>query len=522
MNSTSISRCRYNNVGTMFGIAFLILPALSFTTPAYSAGGVGHYYIARAAVEQIMQSSSLPQQFKEALKDPSCRNSFCNGAIAPDLACIVDQAHHGRTTKIFTKLLDNAETALQQAQSLPDGNPSKPGKVKEAMKGVCFSIGWLSHCATDIAIHPKVNARCGDAYEFCNTGKKGVHTADEIQFSRYLADTYKKPDWKIAFDIPYQLVSKSSNVTEQKLQSSVKVMRMKLIAELAAMQKVTLPKSDLQKQWQALAGKSIQDTVRFASSPGLFQDYDLDYGPIVTDDFRELRKECIEINDGKVPEQWGRENLNWWGIVKSMNPSARHQKLIELIKGQQPVDTRQIIITPGGSISADYYVNGIKLVPYQGNVMKMPADGVLKVQVSANTGKKWRCDKKSEYTGSSVQILKQDPYALHYRSTFRNKPYEYDLSLISEKYTWKPSYTWNTRYGAGTGKSYSSGIHPKVKDDCFEWKLPKIDKIQGGKEYLNLFVTADLDWNYYTSEEGPKTVSEQNIALGLKVEIAAE
>lgn len=500
-------------------IPFVFILALFIAVPAFSAGGVGHYYVARVSVAKIMQSPNVPPEFKEALKDPSYLNSFCNGAIAPDLECLVQKSHHGKTTVLFGKLLDDAEVAYEKAQKLPDSDPKKKAKVREALKGICFAVGWLSHCATDIDVHPKVNARAGDGYEFCDTGKKGVHTAAEIQLSRYLANTYKKPDWKIAFDIPYALVAKSSGISEQKLQASVKTMRMKLSAEALAMSKVTISKADLAKEWSGAAGKSINDTVSYVADPGLFKDYDLDYGPIGTEEFRELRKECIGINDGKVPSKWGKEYLNWWNIVRNMNQSARHQKLIELIKGRQPADPRQIIIRVKGSIPADYYVNGMKIVEYQDNVMQMPGNGILKIQVSANTGKKWRCARKTEYTGSNVKIIEQTPYSLHYTSISRNMPFEYNLSLISETYTWSPAYTWNTRYGAGTGRAYSSGVNPKVKNDVFEWKLPQIDKIQGGRELLMLWITADLDWNFYSTTEGRPNASERNIRLGLEVEI---
>jgi len=328
------SNSRYRRWSPL-GFVLLFISALFIATLAYSAGGVGHYYISRVSVGSIMQSPDVPPQFKEALRDPEYLNSFCNGAIAPDLECLVQKSHHDRTTRLFGNLLDDAEIAFQKVQDLPDSDPSKPGRIREAMKGLCFAIGWLSHCAADIAIHPNVNARSGDAYEFCDTGKKGVHTAAEIQLSRYLADTFKRPDWKIAFDIPYWLVSKSSGVSEQKLKASVEVMRMKLMAELYAMDKVTISISDLRKEWQEVSQKSISDTLSFVSNPGLFKDYDLDYGPISTNDFKELRKECIGINDGKVPDHWGREYLNWWEIVRNLAPESRHAKLVELIKGRQ-------------------------------------------------------------------------------------------------------------------------------------------------------------------------------------------
>jgi hypothetical protein len=205
-----------------------------------------------------------------------------------------------------------------------------------------------------------------------------------------------------------------------------------------------------------------------------------------------------------------------------MAASARHDKLIELIKGPQPVDARRIIVRGQGSITADIYVNGVRLVDFQDSVMQMPANRILRVQISADTGYKSRCARKSEYRGRDVRVLKQTAYSLHYTSTYKNQPYEYDLSLLSESYTWEPAYTWNTRYGAGTGKAYSTGAHPNVKNNVFEWKLPQIDRIQGGKEFLHLFIKANLDWSLNVTGEGRTTKSEHNISLGLKVEIPVE
>lgn len=309
--------------------------ALLLAVPAYPAGGAGHYYVARASAERIMQSQGMRADFREALKDPLCLNAFCNGAIAPDLGCLSDQSHHGDTSRLFTAMLGDAETALQQAQQLPDDDPSKPEKTKEAMKGICFAFGWLSHCATDIAVHPKVNARTGDAYEFCDTSKKAKHAIIEIQLSRYLAKTLKKPGWKISFDIPTWLVAKSSGASEKQLRNSVKTMRLKLKAELIAADNVGISYSELEKEWKGPSQRAIDDTVAFVTAPCNFSAYDLDYGPISTTDFRELRKECIGINDGKLPEGWGREYVNWWETVKAMTPTARHSKLIEMIKGPE-------------------------------------------------------------------------------------------------------------------------------------------------------------------------------------------
>lgn len=498
----------------------VVAATLLTCTSAICAGGVGHYYVARVSAARIMQSPDVPLEFRQALKDPASLNAFCNGAIAPDLECLVDKSHHGKTTRLFGKLLDTAMVALQEAEEMPDV-PAKAAKVKEASKSLCFAAGWLSHCATDFAVHPTVNARAGDVYEFCSTAQKGIHTTAEIQLSRHLANTYKKPDWKIAFDIPCELVSKASGVSDKQLKASVKVMRMKLAAELLAMDKVTIPKTSLAKEWETVVGKAIEDTVAYVASPGLFKDYDLDYGPISTADLKELRVECIGINEGKLPSQWGKEYMNWWSIVQPMNATARHDKLVELIKGRQALDGRQIIVTPGGSIEADFYVNGVNMACNRPTVLKMPANGILRVQVSADTGKKWRCRTRSSYTGNNVRVIEQTPYSLHYTSTSRNKPYEYDLSLRSETYSWRTAYTWNTRYGAGTGTAYSTGKHPRVKNDVYEWKLPRIDKIQGGKEYLYLHIEANLDWDFYTTDQPKKIESERNIMLVLKVEMPA-
>lgn len=442
-----------------------------FTAPAGAAGGVGHFYIATAAAERIASSPDVPEELRDALKDASCLNAFRNGAIAPDLACLAEMAHYGDTMRIPGRLIDVAEEAFDSASRLPDSDPSRAGKMKEAMKALCFACGWLSHCAADVAVHPKVNARAGDAYEYCDKAQKGIHTAAEVQLSKYLQTALRTTD-KISFDIPYWLVAKASGVSEQQLQASVKTMRMKLIGELALMGQVKIPIAELRKEWHDVGQKCVSDTVLYIADPDQFRGYGLDYGPISTADFRGLREECIGINDGRIPTQWGREYMNWWNLVRHLPADQRHARLVELIKGRdtEQAGKREVVVKTTGPIAQLIWVNDTEIVYGKNHVIRVPKSGLLKIRVLCESSSRRECNKK-EYVGENVRVLEQSPYILHYTSRRGDTPYEYHLSLVEE------TYTWQAREGKGT--VYSSGVHPKVKNDMFDWAVPVVKKTPG-------------------------------------------
>ncbi len=68
-----------------------------------------------------------------------------------------DMFHYRRTYQFARKLFENALSA--------DMDPSKdPGEPSRVPKQQAFALGWMSHCATDVAGHPFTNAKCGGPY----------------------------------------------------------------------------------------------------------------------------------------------------------------------------------------------------------------------------------------------------------------------------------------------------------------------------------------------------------------------
>src|SRR5262249_55895780 len=66
-----------------------------------------------------------------------------------------DMFHYRKTYQFARQLYANA---LLADDSLPAGEPSRVPKQQ------AFALGWMSHCATDVAAHPFTNAKCGGPY----------------------------------------------------------------------------------------------------------------------------------------------------------------------------------------------------------------------------------------------------------------------------------------------------------------------------------------------------------------------
>lgn len=78
---------------------------------------------------------------------PETRNAFRHGALGPDMgffpgadATLSRLAHHARPASLTRALVAEARTHAERA----------------------FAWGWLTHVLADAAIHPLVNARCGE------------------------------------------------------------------------------------------------------------------------------------------------------------------------------------------------------------------------------------------------------------------------------------------------------------------------------------------------------------------------
>lgn len=501
-------------VRTLIRVLVCVFAILALMPQVHAAGPAGHYYIAKRAAERMIQMPDA-DELGDLLKDPSCLNAFCNGAIAPDLECVCAQAHYGKTTKIPMALLDTAENAYEAAAKLPDSDSTKTAKLREAEKAMCFGLGWISHMATDLAVHPPVNARTGDCYEYNDAGGKRIHAAAEVQFTQYLLKTLKKPDDKITFDIPYWLMTKATGKSQQDLQTSVGKMRMKIIGELGLAGQVTIPLEELRKEWQGVLQQSMNDTVSFIMNPESLEDWDLDCGRISTDNFKALRAECVQINDGKVPQKWGKEYMNWWEQVKNLQPQPRHQRLVELIKGEQAYQAgrKEVLVR---NISGGYiWVNDKEIKSGTNNIVQVPSSGLLKIRVLTDNTYRALCIKR-EYRGENARVITQNPFELHYTSTLYGRPFEHRTFLLRE------TFRWNT-YDTG-GKVSSSGVHPGVTNDVLEWKVPFVKKTSwmSSKSFV-ISLESDCEWSQFQTGNRPEQVNlTTDPRMSLKIEVEAE
>lgn len=74
-----------------------------------------------------------------------------------------DAFHYRKTYQFARRLYANALKAdeVKDDEGKPDKPANEPSRVP---KQQAFALGWMSHCATDVAAHPWTNAKCGGPY----------------------------------------------------------------------------------------------------------------------------------------------------------------------------------------------------------------------------------------------------------------------------------------------------------------------------------------------------------------------
>ena len=299
---------------------FGIVIAVSIIQSARAAGPYGHFIIAKRTTDNILSGSqNAPPELRAALADPDCRRAFYGGSVAPD-AC-AKPSHYGNTADLAHKMLATAKTDLDAAELSGDAKA-----IKEAQVELAFSYGWLSHCATDLDVHPKVNRYTTDAYSYTDLGEKLVHGGVETQLDYYLYKNYKKPDDKYSIKIPFDFLSRATNVPVKKLEKETKILNLKVMGELLWKNKVTLTNKELEATWDDTVKDCFNDTLKFINDPDQFQNWDLDSGRISTEDFRKLREQAIAENGGKLPKDWSKTYLQRYekskGVTQSGKPST--------------------------------------------------------------------------------------------------------------------------------------------------------------------------------------------------------
>ncbi|MBK8979876.1 MAG: zinc dependent phospholipase C family protein [Planctomycetes bacterium] len=99
-----------------------------------------HFQLARAGLRALEERGLTASE-------PAVRNAFFTGSMGPDMGYFpggdvfaTDLAHYVDTGTLARTLIESAETDLERA----------------------FAWGWLTHVLGDLAVHPLINAACGE------------------------------------------------------------------------------------------------------------------------------------------------------------------------------------------------------------------------------------------------------------------------------------------------------------------------------------------------------------------------
>ena len=491
---------------------------ISIASGSFAAGAFGHYIIARRAADTLAVSAQSPAELKDALNDPDCMAAFCSGAVAPDLGAVNEPAHYTDITGLPNKLRDTAEQHLKDARSLDDSDPNKAAKVKAAQKELAFSYGWLSHCGTDMAIHPIVNAMVGEAWPYSSTAEKGVHTFQEGMMDVIVNDTLKQPGDKIVFDVPYNFLSACSGQSVDALKKSALTLGAKLTLERVT-SKAPLPDSVLEK-WKKGLTKAQLGTLLFVTYPNELKDWNLDIGGgMTTQEFERLRTAAIELNGGTLPENWGEQYINWFNKTRGMTGDKFRETLIKLIKGEDVPNVNMmdlieyktnVTVHLTGEYLLKVFVNG-KEIPADKDVMVVPTGGSRKLTVRAmmNGLKRQYClDKRNEeFDGPASE---RTPYVYHAKLEDYNGVKVTKYEVTSETYEWLIPPDKQIKIA-------SSGVYPKVVNDIVEWTVPDECKREMGvaPQGYSIRIEGRTEWSVSVTGSDPKTGNDVETGTGV-------
>lgn len=492
---------------------FIIL-AMS-VSPAFAAGAYSHFYIGKRAGEALMENPNAPADLRDALREPDCLNAFASGAVSPDLGSLDKLGHYNKTTAIPRKLIETAKSNLTQANSLPDSDPTKPAKIKEAQKELAFSYGWLSHCAADLNVHPEVNKVVGDAYTHMPILGKGVHAGQEVQLDYYINETLREEGEKINYDIPYSFVAACTGQSEEALRGNARTLRAKMVGEIVAIGNIVdVGMNVLEERWGEIIRRSLAETAEFVEYPDRFQDWDLDVGRMTTEEFESLRTAFIEENGGKLPECWGRKYPEWYSKLKGLTGEklrAAIRKLLDnpdaVIDEEEAPPVSEPPRTPGTksykveastiNINMKLFVNGKELLPGKSVTIATDVDKPITFRAMVYDYRRDFCLTEKFQPGEKVEIFSRTPYLYHYKLYKETYTYEPTWRVTRETYKWKISKELSP------GKAYSSGAYPTVENDAYDWIVPSFweekELREAGVRSFLLSVSGDINWNGTTA-----------------------
>lgn len=288
---------------------------------------MGHFIIARKVISNIAAGGfTAPNELKLLLRDEDCQRAYCAGAIGPDL--VEAKSHYGSTASLVRKLFYQARTDQKAAVKAKDAKAFAVAKTELA-----FSYGWVSHFIMDMNTHQLVNGMqgIGDAYVFTTQAQKITHGIYEAQLCAYLRRTIWNPADKYDVLIPYAFVAKVVGVSEPSVRQMSVVLKGKTAGELVLSGNCDLTTEKLATIWNKCVTNALQEMARYLAAPESLDDWDLDVGHISTDNFNEMRSMVIEINDGKLPSDWGKQYPVFWEAIRSLSSAEKYSKLIELL-----------------------------------------------------------------------------------------------------------------------------------------------------------------------------------------------
>lgn len=498
-------------------IVVMILLSGLLAITAQAGGPVSHYYIGKRAVDKIESNSSAPGDLKQALADPDCVDAYASGAVSPDLGTLSDAGHYKNTSDIPEKMISKSRKDLQGANSLPDDDPDKPGKVKQAQKELAFSYGWLSHCATDLNVHPLVNGITGDAWIHNTTAQKTIHTAQEVQLDAFIYKTLRQPDEKINYDIPYDLVSECTGVSKESLKGNTKMMRAKIAGEIVAKGKVTVPLDTLKNKWGETVDKSLEESVEFAEDSKKFNNLDIDAGGgMTTDEFETLRTNAITANGGKLPSDWGKKYIDWYNKTKGLSAETQKAMLAKLIKGEDVSVSSQtssknvkVTVKASSNTKMKVFANGVELTSGKSVTVATQGNRTLTFKAMVMGERRDYCMDKTTAGTKNAVILEQTPYVFHFTVDSGDFHGETKWEVQKEEYRWSSGNDVKS-------KAFSSGVFPKVINDSFEISVPQHlqDKFGVQAKYYTITVTGDIEWKMIRTAPTHMEKSESDTGSG--------
>lgn len=321
--------------------AFDVLPA------AYGAGPMGHYLLGKQLISNIESGGiQVDPELRSILKHSDAKRAFEGGCVGPDIA--EEQSHYGDTATLARNMLSDARARYKKAASSKD-----EAAFAKARQELAFAYGWYSHCATDLNVHPKVNAVVGDTYRFNTPIQKGVHAAQESQLTAYLRSVIGQAQYDIY--VPYDFLSKHVGLSVDQLKANDSTVRKKVVGELLASSKVEM-NDKIKAKWRESVTQSLRESEMLLKNPEAMQNWDLDCGKISTVEFDNFRKLVMEANGGKLPADWGKNYMSLYNKTRGL-------------PGAQQVEAIKSLLTPSSSSSVTAVKGSAKTIQNSGNAI---------------------------------------------------------------------------------------------------------------------------------------------------------